>query len=356
MGGQQSQPALQPSTRNGVAAAAAAAAVDKNDRNTGAGTNINTKKNRLSNGTGNTDHNDDDDDDGNDCQMPCFWFTPNQLSIPFLRNQNKTNNRRTAKDRLFGSPVPDTPNMERRLRQEVTKKASTVLQRETHHRTNTDGTTSTVNTHQSNASASNTSNHHHHRLSDTTRFIPPLNNANLHIAAATEISGGSNSYTYSNSNSNIRSTNPPPPHQPQLQPQYPEAEIYEGDDCEEKLYAKYELLEVLGVGSTSTVHKCRHRQTGIEYACKIIDIHNMDTQYHSMMTQFHTEITSLKSIHHPGIIQLYDVYILSTLKIFIVMELMQGGELFDYVVEKGTLSEEEAAQIVRTVLVRYHLF
>ena len=32
------------------------------------------------------------------------------------------------------------------------------------------------------------------------------------------------------------------------------------------------------------------------------------------------------------------------------MELMDGGELFDYVVEKGTLSEEEASQIVRIVL------
>jgi serine/threonine protein kinase len=36
-------------------------------------------------------------------------------------------------------------------------------------------------------------------------------------------------------------------------------------------------------------------------------------------------------------------------RIFIVMELMDGGELFDYVVEKGTLSEEEASVIVRKI-------
>jgi serine/threonine protein kinase len=80
----------------------------------------------------------------------------------------------------------------------------------------------------------------------------------------------------------------------------------------------------------------------------------MDAQYHSMMLQFQTEIMSLKSIHHPGIIQLYDVYILSNSKIYIIMELMLGGELFDYVVEKGTLSEEEASQIVRRVLSAIH--
>jgi serine/threonine protein kinase len=42
------------------------------------------------------------------------------------------------------------------------------------------------------------------------------------------------------------------------------------------------------------------------------------------------------------------VYI-SEEKIYIVMELMTGGELFDYVVQKGTLTEEEASRIVRMV-------
>lgn len=35
--------------------------------------------------------------------------------------------------------------------------------------------------------------------------------------------------------------------------------------------------------------------------------------------------------------------------VYIVMELMGGGELFDYVVQKGTLTEEEASRIVRKV-------
>lgn len=107
-------------------------------------------------------------------------------------------------------------------------------------------------------------------------------------------------------------------------------------------------MEVLGVGSTSTCHRCIHKSTGEHYACKIIDKRLIEDRFQGMMDQFHTEIEALRSLHHPNIIQLYDVYITEE-KIFIVMELMEGGELFDYVVQKGTLTEDEAASIVRKV-------
>jgi serine/threonine protein kinase len=114
------------------------------------------------------------------------------------------------------------------------------------------------------------------------------------------------------------------------------------------LNKKYELKEVLGVGSTSTCHKCVERVTGEECACKIIDKQEMEIRFKGMMEQFQTEIRVLRNLHHPNIIHLKDVYITKE-KIFIVMELMSGGELFDYVVEKGTLTEEEASQIIRRV-------
>ena len=124
--------------------------------------------------------------------------------------------------------------------------------------------------------------------------------------------------------------------------------IHEGPDAEALLQATYELLEVLGVGSTSTVQKCRHRRTKEVYACKVIDVQQIEERFAGMMAQFQTEIEALRQLQHPGIIGLYDVYI-SPNKIYIIMECMQGGELFDYVVQKGTLTEEEASQIVRKV-------
>lgn len=107
-------------------------------------------------------------------------------------------------------------------------------------------------------------------------------------------------------------------------------------------------MEVLGVGSTSTCHRCVDKRTNLHYACKIIDKKLIEDRFQGMMEQFHTEIEALRSLDHPNIIQLLDVYITEG-KIFIVMELMEGGELFDYVVQKGTLTEDEAATIVRKV-------
>lgn len=125
--------------------------------------------------------------------------------------------------------------------------------------------------------------------------------------------------------------------------------VYDGPDAEQVLHSKYQLMEVLGVGSTSTVHRCAHKQhTQQHYACKIIDVQLIEERFQGMMAQFQTEIQALQELRHDGIIRLYDVYQTNE-KIFIIMELMEGGELFDYVVQKGTLTEEEASKIVRKV-------
>jgi serine/threonine protein kinase len=128
----------------------------------------------------------------------------------------------------------------------------------------------------------------------------------------------------------------------------PAAIVHEGENAELELQEKYEIQQVLGVGSTSTCHKCTCRATNLPYACKIIDKLHIDEKFQGMMQQFHVEIDALRKLDHPSIIQLYDVYITGD-KIFIIMELMEGGELFDYVVQKGTLTEEEASKIVKSV-------
>ena len=108
-------------------------------------------------------------------------------------------------------------------------------------------------------------------------------------------------------------------------------------------------MEVVGVGSTSTVHRCVHKVTQKEYACKMIDCVVMEEKFAGMMEQFQTEVVALKSLgDHPSIICLHDVYITGE-KIYIIQEMCQGGELFDYVVQKGTLTEGEASRIVRKV-------
>ena len=107
-------------------------------------------------------------------------------------------------------------------------------------------------------------------------------------------------------------------------------------------------MEVLGIGSTSNVHRCLNKRDNLFYACKIIDKEQMEDRFQGMMAQFQTEVEALRDLQHPSIIQLMDVYLTGE-KIYIIMELMEGGELFDYVVQKGTLNEEEASKIVHRV-------
>ena len=85
------------------------------------------------------------------------------------------------------------------------------------------------------------------------------------------------------------------------------------------------------------------------FACKIIDKRHIEERFRGLLEQFGVEIEVLKELQHPGIIKLEDVYTTDS-KIYMVMELMSGGELFDYVVEKGTLTEEEASVIVKGVV------
>mmetsp|Transcript_25162 Transcript_25162/g.37183 ORF Transcript_25162/g.37183 Transcript_25162/m.37183 type:complete len:449 (-) Transcript_25162:194-1540(-) len=132
-----------------------------------------------------------------------------------------------------------------------------------------------------------------------------------------------------------------------------ELEIYEGADPEKELKSKYEMFEVLGVGSTSTVYRCQNRLTSEIHACKVIDKRHLAEQYtddeNGTIEQFLVEVEVLRELrNHPNIIKLYDVY-MNDEKVFMVMELMEGGELFDYVVQKGTLTEEEASEIIRQV-------
>lgn len=51
-------------------------------------------------------------------------------------------------------------------------------------------------------------------------------------------------------------------------------------------HAKYELSDVIGVGSTSTVHRCLERATGKEFACKIIDKRMIETRFRGLLDQF----------------------------------------------------------------------
>ena len=74
------------------------------------------------------------------------------------------------------------------------------------------------------------------------------------------------------------------------------------------IFSKYEMREVIGVGSTSTCHKIVNKQHNKLFACKVIDKRQVDLKFSGLLDQFQMEIRVLKQLRHPNIIHLEDVY------------------------------------------------
>ncbi|KAL4676691.1 ribosomal protein S6 kinase alpha-2 isoform X1 [Rhinopithecus roxellana] len=102
----------------------------------------------------------------------------------------------------------------------------------------------------------------------------------------------------------------------------------------------YEIKEDIGVGSYSVCKRCVHKATDTEYAVKIIDKSKRDPSEE-------IEIL-LRYGQHPNIITLKDVYDDGKF-VYLVMELMRGGELLDRILQQRYFSEREASDVLCTI-------
>uniref|UniRef100_A0A8C7ZG57 non-specific serine/threonine protein kinase n=1 Tax=Oryzias sinensis TaxID=183150 RepID=A0A8C7ZG57_9TELE len=102
----------------------------------------------------------------------------------------------------------------------------------------------------------------------------------------------------------------------------------------------YEIKEDIGVGSYSICKRCIHKATGMEYAVKIINKAKRDPTEE-------VEIL-LRYGQHPNVITLKDVYD-DGRSVFLVTELMKGGELLDKILRQKFFSEREASAVLYTI-------
>ncbi|KAG8495194.1 hypothetical protein CXB51_012864 [Gossypium anomalum] len=102
---------------------------------------------------------------------------------------------------------------------------------------------------------------------------------------------------------------------------------------------KYEVGRTIGEGTFAKVKFARNTETGEPVALKILDKEKV--LKHKMAEQIKREIATMKLIKHPNVVRLYEVMGSKT-KIFIVLEYVTGGELFDKIVNNGRMREDEA--------------
>ncbi|GAB1602325.1 serine/threonine-protein kinase SIK1-like [Argonauta hians] len=100
----------------------------------------------------------------------------------------------------------------------------------------------------------------------------------------------------------------------------------------------YDIERTLGKGNFAVVKLARHRLTKSEVAIKIIDKTQLDE---ANLRKVHREVQIMKLLKHPHIIRLYQV--METKKmLYLVTEYAPKGEIFDYIAQKGRMSESEA--------------
>lgn len=107
-------------------------------------------------------------------------------------------------------------------------------------------------------------------------------------------------------------------------------------------YFKNNPGKTIGEGTFGKVKEAIHKSTNQQVAIKILEKSKITEV--ADVERVSREIHILKLIRHPNIVQLYEI-IETPKQLFLVMEFMESGELFDYIVQNKRIQEAEAARM-----------
>ncbi|CAM1295998.1 Uncharacterised protein g1436 [Pycnogonum litorale] len=103
---------------------------------------------------------------------------------------------------------------------------------------------------------------------------------------------------------------------------------------------EYKLLEELGRGKFGTVYKCSEKTSGRVLAAKFIT-----TPQPQDRKDVIRELEIMQDLQHPRLLQLYDAFDDRTQKMCLVLELIEGGELFERVIDDDFILTEKACSV-----------
>ncbi|OMJ74403.1 hypothetical protein SteCoe_26659 [Stentor coeruleus] len=115
----------------------------------------------------------------------------------------------------------------------------------------------------------------------------------------------------------------------------------------DKCIGQYNIGKTIGKGTFGKVKVGKHLLTDEKVAVKILEKQRIkDAADIERVTR---EIHILKLIRHPNIIQLYEI-IETKKRLYLIMEYASGGELFDYIVARSRLDEQEACRFFHQII------
>ncbi|KAL2979053.1 hypothetical protein AAZX31_13G150400 [Glycine max] len=110
---------------------------------------------------------------------------------------------------------------------------------------------------------------------------------------------------------------------------------------------KYEVGRTIGEGTFAKVKFARNSETGDSVAIKIMA--KTTILQHRMVEQIKREISIMKIVRNPNIVRLHEV-LASQTRIYIILEFVMGGELYDKIVQQGKLSENESRRYFQQLI------
>ena len=116
-------------------------------------------------------------------------------------------------------------------------------------------------------------------------------------------------------------------------------------------FGNYIKLHKIGDGSSCIVIMVRHKKTGNIYACKCVSRKLLVES--GLFLRFEQEVRILQSLHNPNILEVQDI-VYEKNYIYLILEYCTHGELFNYIIERGRLLEDEARTLFTQLVNAIH--
>ncbi|XP_071445543.1 uncharacterized protein [Hetaerina americana] len=124
----------------------------------------------------------------------------------------------------------------------------------------------------------------------------------------------------------------------ELEPSFPyrDVEIRRGIDVTEL----YDMQTEIGRGKFGTVYRCSEKSTGLQLAAKYVATPRREDR-----RSVEREVDIMKKLQHPRLIQLYDAFDANGKAFWVILELIEGGELFERVIDDDFILTEKACTV-----------